>query len=230
MSGSFQATLTIDAPKNYKTYSLEARSQDRGGSATTARSTITYRADLPVLREFTMEHYGQTYRLSQNEGLAPTFVFRPGVPFTFTVEYDNPETIGAVQVVSTRDGAAKRMEASWDTTAQAYVAEGFFDPANHSYVPGELSVEYIPKPDDRGPDDPVDFASDEYANAVPEQWKNAEVEIVTNTATTYAANVTLADANQTELKVEVATHQHQIRSRKSVSLQKATSLSRGRRT
>lgn len=38
------------------------------------------------------------------------------------------------------------MDLAWDGTAGRWVAEGWFDPADHDYVPGALSVSYRAKP------------------------------------------------------------------------------------
>lgn len=51
-----------------------------------------------------------------------------------------PPEVSKVSVVSERNGEQKMMAANWDANKGMWIASGFFDPDDLSYVPGELSV------------------------------------------------------------------------------------------
>ena len=51
-------------------------------------------------------------------------------------------------IVSTRNNERKLMEAEYDPASDQFIASGYFDESNRSYVPGTLSVEYRPVQDE----------------------------------------------------------------------------------
>ena len=61
----------------------------------------------------------------------------------FTIEIENEELIrtNRVFIVSKKEGDKKYLHAKKESNGK-YIAEGYFDPKNHSYIPGSISVSY----------------------------------------------------------------------------------------
>ena len=77
-------------------------------------------------------------------------------PFRFEVAFDAPpERVEVARVVSAKGTDKKYMDLAWDESAGRWVAEGWFDPADHDYVPGRLFVSYRTRPREvSGPKNP----------------------------------------------------------------------------
>ena len=198
-SGAYHATLTLSEPKNYKSYKITAESTDKTSARITAEKIVIYEEGTPVLTEFVMSHNNQTYILSQEAGFKPIVTFLGGREFEFTVKFRNMENIKAVYVVSDRSNVKKKMEAIWDEEKQAFYAKGFFDPSNRNYVPGSINVEYLGKGKTVSLWDDIDFSNDEYVNILPDEFKNAQINVLASNETEFEAIVTFHDLDSSEL-------------------------------
>jgi AraC-like DNA-binding protein len=71
-----------------------------------------------------------------------------------------------------------------------FVAEGYFDPLDHSYVPGTITLEYVRGGEKVSFDREIDYDSPEAIDALPQLWKDADIDIITNTETEVALDIT----------------------------------------
>ncbi|MBR3996987.1 MAG: leucine-rich repeat domain-containing protein, partial [Clostridia bacterium] len=181
-AGDYFAVLDLGSPSNGKACTLGA-SITYNGETITAEAVTYYRIGSPTITKFIMEHSGQNFDMIGKNGIKPIVTFSTGRPFRFTVQFDSAEYIRSVYIVSTRNNIRKTMRVEWNEEEQAFIASGFFDPGNTSYVPGVITVEYINTGDKISFDTEYDFTSEEMINSVPKQWADAEVEIKENTET-----------------------------------------------
>ena len=178
-SGNYKTTVDIPSPENYKKYTITAQTE-KDGERVDAEGTVVYQEAAPALKSLVMYYGDHTsthkYELTNNSTAKPTIVFYPSSGFKFEVEFENAENIDKVRIVSTRNNQRKYMPAYWDETAKCYVAQGHFEDTNpSSYVPGEITVEYLQKSEPYLFGDEIDFTSAEYANTLPEAWEGAKV-------------------------------------------------------
>ena len=141
-TGSYQAELTLQNPMNDISYVVKA--QNAANDQQTAQTTIRYDDTAPYLTEFKLyynNHRNAVIDLLNTE-TKPYISFNPNVPFTFVTQFENSEEIDNVYIVSTRNNERKIMPAEYNESTGQYIASGYFDDNNHSYVPGTLTVEY----------------------------------------------------------------------------------------
>ena len=74
-------------------------------------------------------------------GTKPRIYYVPNTSFTFKAAFSNNDNIEKVYITSTRNNEKKLMEANYDAASGLYVASGYFDETNTSYVPGTIGVE-----------------------------------------------------------------------------------------
>lgn len=194
--GGYSATVDLGTVAHGSSYTITAKTNN-GSSVETATKTVTYKSNIPMLEDLTIYHAGQKIALSEVKGSRPVLVFDPDYDFEYCVEIQNPELVETIFIISRRGSEERLMEAVWDEGRQAFVVGGRFDTNNTSYVPGDLSVEYVPKME------PVDFASsfdytskEKYDN-LPESWKNADVLVNENTANKADLSISIPEADGT---------------------------------
>ena len=141
-TGSYQAELTLQNPMNDISYVVKA--QNAANDQQTAQTTIRYDDTAPYLTEFKLyyNNHRNTVIDLLNTETKPYISFNPNVPFTFVTQFENSEEIDNVYIVSTRNNERKIMPAEYNESTGQYIASGYFDDNNHSYVPGTLTVEY----------------------------------------------------------------------------------------
>ena len=135
-SGRYSAKVTIDAPVNKQQYVISAK--EAGGQ--TAQQVVTYQENIPEVTSFDLyynNHSNAAINLLNSSSI-PYISFNPSVPFTFTVGVTNQEQVEDVYIVSTRNNEKRFMEAKYNAATGKYVASGYFDENNHSYVPGSF--------------------------------------------------------------------------------------------
>ena len=201
-AGTYATAITIANMKKHKAYEIKVSSYNAEGVAVEQKRKITYIPTTPKLTDFTMEHNGQKYNLSEQKNLKPIVVFNPSKKFHFEMKFDNSDEIESIYVVSNRSNIKRKMQANWDEKSQLFVAEGYFDENNHSYVPGAVSVEYIAKGEVHYINDDVDFSSDEYVNSIVPQFENAQIEIVKDEQTEFEAKFVLPNMDNAELNLQ----------------------------
>ena len=141
-TGSYKAELTLPQPENGKKYVIQAK--NAADTDQTAQMTVQYNDAVPKLTEFKLyyNNHRDTVIDLLNIDTKPYIAFNPQVPFTFVTKFENAEQLENVYIVSTRNNERKIMEAQYDPVNRQYIASGYFDESNHSYVPGTITVEY----------------------------------------------------------------------------------------
>lgn len=115
-----------------------------GGRQVTVSKNVSYDEDRPKLLMF--QGYSQAHNCTGPVDLLPPGLIYPilwhqsGRPYTFEIKLSESPEVSKVYVVSERNGEQKMMAANWDANKGMWIASGFFDPDDLSYVPGELSV------------------------------------------------------------------------------------------
>ena len=201
-AGTYATAITIRDMKKYKKYDIKVSSYNTEGVAVEQTQKITYIPQIPELTDFTMEHNGQKYNLSEQKKLKPIVVFNPSKEFQFKIKFQNADEIEDVYVVSNRSNIKKRINAIWNEDLQLYVAEGYFDENNHSYVPGSISIEYITKGQNHYINEDVDFSSDEYVNSIATEFENAKIEIINDTQMNFEAKFVFPNMGDAELNLQ----------------------------
>lgn len=194
--GDYSAVVSLGTPENGREYVITAESSDRNGNVVVAQTKVLYHEAAPDLLDFVMIHGPARISLSEMKGTRPVLSFRSYEDFRFEVNFTNPETLESVYVVSIRNNVKKYLQAHWNEELGLFVAEGFFDPNDHSYVPGALSVEYVVKGELRSFEQFVDFTSQEAYDALPDAWKNAETNVLESTDDNLKVEMTAGEGDE----------------------------------
>ena len=148
-NGRWSGTVELSSPEDYKSYSIKAKTINEYGENVEADATIMYLADAPVLKSIIMGYTENEKKRSQEifavDNQEPIIYYQPSVPFTFEVLFDNNKAIDKVYVTSTRNNVKKELEAKYDSQTGKYIANGYFDKNDKSYIPGDIEVEYTTK-------------------------------------------------------------------------------------
>ena len=198
-SGNYKTTVELPSTEDYKTYTIIARAY-KGDQTVEAEGTVMYREAVPSLSSLVMYYGDHTsihrYDLTNKENVKPTIVFFPKAGFKFEAKFENADGIGKVYIVSTRNNIKKYMQAYFDEASGCYVAEGHFEGTDpSSYVPGEITVEYLPKSEPYLFGEEIDFSAPEYVNTMPDAWDGHTVTISDG-----AAEVELTEASLDRLE------------------------------
>ncbi len=93
--------------------------------------------------------------------------------------FSNNDNIEKVYITSTRNNEKKLMEANYDAASGLYVASGYFDETNTSYVPGTIGVEYREKTKTVVASERFDITP--YQNIMKNEVESADVDYEVNT-------------------------------------------------
>lgn len=149
-AGLYEGTVTLGAVSENERVTVRVETVGKNGDVLSASKTVRYSAAAPEMTSLNMQYNGLSYDLLSGKKHNITFVlesFHGVTPFRFTVGYKNTDKVERVYITSTRNQITKKMVANYDSALGLYVAEGWFDPANHDYVPGKIGVEYLEKPE-----------------------------------------------------------------------------------
>ncbi len=160
-TGSWSGEVRVKTDVDHRSCTITAVCEHKGEKL--ERSTrVIYHAGEPKLVGFMMEYNEhnviKSVDLLHTNGTKPLVWFLPGTQFDFILKYDHPEQIDRVYVTSTRNNEKKYLEATYDEAKGAFVTNGFFDPSDHSYVPGKISIEYNKKSNAVKIGDSIDFS------------------------------------------------------------------------
>ena len=203
-AGNYMTDISLGNAIDGRDYIITAKCQDYGS---TVDFTVTYKEKAPELKTIDLYYNGSETPVTiyPESNITPYVSFAPGKPFTFKAEIDNPEEVDKVYVTSTRNGVVKSIEANYDKSTNQFVATGYFDEENHSYVPGKIGVEYKLKHEDVKISADVDFKS--MYNNMPNEAKDAEVKVISSTANSQVAEIDVSKligtAQKTLVKVAI---------------------------
>ena len=145
-AGTWRASLSLENPKDYYYYHVQASCMDAEGNLQTQKATVTYHQDEPSLVSLTMyydEHNeDKKVNLTSNSGMTPLVYYLPNTEFVFEAKFENAEQIEELYITSTRNNETKYLKAIYDEEKDVFRTKGFFDENNHGYVPGSISYEY----------------------------------------------------------------------------------------
>ena len=173
--------------------------------------SVAYSPEAITVQQFVMYYNGGSDKkidlTNINYMKKPVISFNPAYPFTFTVKLSGNEGIREVQIVSTKNGQEKTMEAFYDASTGLWVASGYFD-NNRSYVPGVLSVRYAGEMSNYMVE--LNAQDDTNIEELPEIIKEGTCVVNENTydkntdTGSYSVTYTLADAEKTQVDFRVS--------------------------
>ena len=148
-NGSYSGKIKLENPIDCYTYRVEAKCTDEYDSEISATRNVVYKESSPELVGLEMKYNEhnviKTCDLMNTNGVKPKIYYLPESTFRFEAEFKNIDNLDNVYITSTRNNEKKIMEAEYDSTTGKYVTDGYFDESNHSYVPGQIGVEYTTK-------------------------------------------------------------------------------------
>ena len=173
-SGAYEAEVSVSSPVEGWEYAVSASC---GGSS--ARGTVLFDPSSAGVTSFVMRYDGRDHDLLGEGPVRYTFLlssYHGEHPFRFEVAFDvPPERIEVARVVSAKGTERKCMDLAWDGSAGLWVAEGWFDPSDHDYVPGSLSVSYKVRPREVADGLPAPGAAPAPTAARPAGWEDVTV-------------------------------------------------------
>ena len=212
-TGKYSTDITLDYPENFKNYTVKIVSVEKSGKETELSKQITTIENGPKLSGVSLyieahdyKDGHKTFDLLKNDGTLKYITFQAGKPYQFSIQYENADKISRVFVISSRGGYSRKLEAKWDADKNAYVTNGFFG-NDASYVPGNLSIEYVAKPDGGTQVDEEENVTltDEEKASIPENWREATAEQITDTESDYQAEITLKSGDVVEYSYDKMT-------------------------
>ena len=147
-AGIYSDTLELGYLEEGAQVLVKVETLNKDGEPISAQQLVKYSAFAPELTGFTMQYNGNTYNMLAGVKHNVVFVLEQPhkpTPFKFSVKYKNADSIEKVYVTSTRNQITKKILATYDSTTGSFVAEGYFDPSNHDYVPGKIGIAYLEK-------------------------------------------------------------------------------------
>ena len=201
--GTFSAKISLPAtPVSGMSYTVTARLQS--DSSVTSSETTVYQVGAPTLTKFDMYYYGPTLKtldLLNTDGTRLTNSIYPNHPFKFVVKFENYDSIGKVFVTSTRSGITNRMQAYSTSTPGEFIAEGYFDGTDTSYIPGTINVYYSTTLDQEEVTEELEYED------LPDFWKNTDVDIVTDEENEFYAEIAFDEGGSVDIESKTVTIQ-----------------------
>lgn len=145
-AGTWSCAVTL--PSTDETLYTFAASCTADGTSYSADCQVYYEESTPTVTAFTLQvegHGMQTIDLldcAKNNTTPKVGYYLTCPEYRFDITFENAESLDKVYVTSTKNGVKKVMDATYDESVGHYVAEGYFDDENHSYMPGDIRVEY----------------------------------------------------------------------------------------
>ena len=195
-TGKFSAAVALPEAPSGTEYQITAQAN---GVVSEAVTTV-YQADKPAVQQVVMSYGGNSSLDITNvltEGVSPVISFNPANPLRFEVTVSNTDRVRRLFVTSDKGSEMKYLEASYDAAKGVWVAEGYFDPTNHSYVPGSLNISIFEKTIDFVDEDTYDFTAADTMPMPKEVLNNSKVEILEQTENAVAASITLSNGSTT---------------------------------
>ena len=146
--GAYQGELSLDAEGQDGIYTIQATCQDSTGKELTASRSVVYQEQSPVLTGFKFYVDGRDDKMIDlfeygKKGIKPSITYTGSQhPYKFEVEFQNPQAIDKLYITSLRNNVKNVIEAEYDAELGKFIAIGYFDKNNKTYVPGKLGIEY----------------------------------------------------------------------------------------
>ena len=197
-TGKYKGTVKLPEGKNGDVYTLYAVCGETKSNITeTVYSTADPTVKKVIMRygNLSLDSTGKDITDVLMSGTSPVISFNPANPLSFEITVTNLEKVDRVFVTSTKAGIMKYMEAFYNEERGTWVASGYFDEKNHSYVPGTLNISIIEKKS-LILDENYDYEKDQKLENVSQAYiDNSSVEIVEQVGNGFVADVTVSDGN-----------------------------------
>ena len=193
-NGAYSGAVTLSEPIDGYPYTIEAKCKDEYDNELSAKRTIIYKKNAVKLNSLTLEYYEHTTKksieLTDTLQEKASVYFMPNTEYTFKADIKNKSEVEHVYITSTRNNEKKVMEAKYDKASGLYIASGYFDPDNTSYVPGEIGVEYKIKCDDVETSESFDMSK---FLDIADITDDSNVEVIKQTDKEIQANIDWSD-------------------------------------
>ncbi|MBQ8959896.1 MAG: leucine-rich repeat protein [Ruminococcus sp.] len=202
-TGKYSTTVDLPSAPSGTSFEIYAKS----GSATSETVTTTYEEERPAVKKVVMyynDHKNNFLDITNvlTEGVSPVISYNPAYPLKFEIEVSNPDKVQRLFVTSDKGSEARYLEASYDEASGLWIAEGYFEPDNRSYVPGALNISMIEKGITHLDEETFDFDSFDTLDLPQDVMDNSSVEILEETEDSVLANVTVSNGTSS------VTYQH----------------------
>ncbi|MBR5620245.1 MAG: leucine-rich repeat domain-containing protein, partial [Clostridia bacterium] len=136
-AGNWRGSFKLHNPADPSDHTITA-TVTYGGSTVSQSKTLTYDKKTIYPTVFTLTHSGAKIDLPNVRNVNLTVV--PSNPMDFAVKLNTNEDVQTVEILSVKGTEVKSISASFDSATGTWKASGWFDPANHAYVPGTLDL------------------------------------------------------------------------------------------
>ena len=193
-TGKYKGSVVLPAGKDGEVYSIYAQC----GNMTSDIVKTTYSSLKPVVKKVLFgynDHQDELMDITDvlTRGTSPVISFNPAYPISFEITATNNERIDRLFVTSTKGNIDKYIEAFYNAQTGTWIAEGYFDDSNHSYVPGSLNVSIIEK-ETVILDDNYDYEADQTLDNISQEYiDNSSVDIISESDNSVLANVTVSN-------------------------------------
>lgn len=192
-TGKYKGNVTLPESSDGSEYILRAEC----GDAVSHETTIVYSSVKPVVEKVVMEYNSDSEMDITDvlkQGITPVISYNPASSLTFKITATHGEKIYRMFVTSTKGSATKYIEAFYDPDKDVWIASGYFDPENHSYVPGKLNVSIFEDENIVISDENYDDTADMVLDELPEEYvSNSSVEILEQSENAVLANMKMSD-------------------------------------
>ncbi len=196
-TGKYKGSVSLPAGEDGAVYSLYAQCGDTKSDVV----ETVYSAAKPVVEKVIFRYNAHSNKEMDitdvfKKGMSPVVSYNPAYPVSFEITATNNDHIKRLFVTSTKGDVDKYIEAFYDADKGTWIAEGFFDELNHSYVPGALNISIIEKETIIiGGDDPED---DQKLDVPKEYTDNSSVDIISETEDSFLAEVNVSDGTDAD--------------------------------
>lgn len=211
-NGKWKATVNLHNPFNGSYHQLKAKIEDRqlfsSEPLVSDALNVRYKEEAPSIESVIMYHANRETDLTNAllKGETPVMTFVPEHAFTFKVKVDHAELVDELFISSKRNHEEKVIKAVYDPKKDEFIASGYFDPQNHSYVPGFIGVYYKVKNQTYQFDKDINYLQS-IANSLPDTLRDATVDIIKNTENHSQFEITLKDENNTKFNITSRTEE-----------------------
>ena len=192
-TGKYKGSVVLPNGTDGAEYSIYAQC----GNMTSDVVKTTYSSLKPVVKKVLFgynDHQDELMDITDvlTRGTSPVISFNPAYPLSFDITATNNERIDRMFVTSTKGNSDKYIEAFYNAKTGTWIAEGYFDEVNHSYVPGSLNISIIEK-ETIIITDSMDEEEQKLPNVSQEYINNSSVEVISESEDSLLANVNVSN-------------------------------------
>ena len=169
-AGNYTANVSLGDAQPGEHFTITALAKTDPGLLLSASAETTYDDHAVELIHFEMTYGDNTYNLLNSN--RPTLVWDPEETFGFEVRLSNYDDVVSVFISSSHNNVKKFMKTTWDSSKQAYVAHGWFENTDGSYIPSNVGVEVVRNNGSISFQGGMDLLMSGYE--LPEEWKGSD--------------------------------------------------------